>query len=203
MKTQHYVLLAINLAMILGFGIGFLAKANYEFVIYIGVILAAMGVIGASLRRIEYPMAALVGLTVWAGLHMAGGGISVGDGRLYDVIVLPLSDTWPILRYDQIVHFWGFGSATLVMFAVLRSMVPEPSRYPIAMSVVLLMAGLGVGALNETIEFLVSTIVPSSGVGGYLNTSLDLCSNTLGVIAAVIYIRVLMLPSPGREPKRQ
>lgn len=190
MKTYHYVLLAINLAMIVGFGTLFFQKANYEFVIYIGVILVAIGVIGASLRRVDYPMAALVGLTVWAGLHMAGGGITVGDGRLYDVILLPLSETWPILRYDQVVHVWGFGAATLVMFAVLRSMVPEPSWHPIAMPVVLLMAGFGVGAMNETLEFMVSTIVPSSGVGGYVNTSLDLCSNTLGVAGAVIYVRV-------------
>lgn len=190
MKTHHYVLLAVNLAMIVGFGMIFFQKANYEFVIYIGVILAAIGVIGASLRRVDYPMAALVGLTVWAGLHMAGGGIVVGEGRLYDVILLPLSDTWPILRYDQVVHLWGFGSATLVMFAVLRSMVPEPSWHPIAMPVVLLMAGFGVGAMNETLEFLVSIIVPSSGVGGYINTSLDLCFNTLGVMGAVIYIQM-------------
>jgi hypothetical protein len=190
MKKQHYILLAVNLAMIVGFGTLFFQKANYEFIIYVGVILAAIGAIGASLRRVNYPMAALVGLTVWAGLHMAGGGISVGEGRLYDVILLPLSDTWPILRYDQVVHAWGFGAATLVMFSILRSMVPEPSWHPIAMPIILFMAGLGVGAMNETLEFLVSTVVPSSGVGGYVNTSLDLCSNTIGVLGAIIYTRV-------------
>lgn len=190
MKTHHYVLLAINLAMIVVFGAVFFHRANYEFIIYVGVILAAIGAVGASLRRVDYPLAALVGLTVWAGLHMAGGGISVGDGRLYDVMLIPLSDSWPILRYDQVVHIWGFGSATLVMFAILRSMVPEPSWHPIAMPIILIMAGLGVGAMNETVEFIVSTIVPSSGVGGYVNTSLDLCSNTLGVIGGVIYVRV-------------
>lgn len=190
MKTYHYILLAVNTAMVVGFGIVFLQKANYEFIIYVGVILAAMGAIGASLRKVDYPLAALVGLTVWAGLHMAGGGIMVGEGRLYDVILIPLSDTWPILRYDQVVHAWGFGAATLVMFAVLRCMVPEPSWHPIAMPVILLMAGLGIGAMNETLEFLVSTIVPSSGVGGYINTSLDLCFNTLGAAGGVVYAQV-------------
>jgi len=51
------------------------------------------------------------------------------------------------------------------------------------------MAGLGVGALNEIIEFIIAQIVPETGVGGYLNTSLDLVSNLIGAILAMLYIK--------------
>ena len=57
-------------------------------------------------------------------------------------------------------------------------------------AIVLVMAGLGVGAFNETVEFLVNVVVPESGVGGYLNTSLDLCANSVGAILALVYIVV-------------
>ncbi len=42
--------------------------------------------------------------------------------------------------------------------------------------------------LNEIIEFITTVIVPESGVGGYENTSLDLVSNLLGAIVAMMYI---------------
>ncbi len=52
------------------------------------------------------------------------------------------------------------------------------------------MAGLGMGALNEVVEFIAAEIVPDSGVGGYENTALDLCADLVGAFAGLIYIRV-------------
>mgnify|MGYP003988925833 FL=1 len=51
------------------------------------------------------------------------------------------------------------------------------------------MAGCGFGALNEVIEFIVGLLDPGAGVGGYINTSIDLCSNLIGAILAVMYIK--------------
>ncbi len=51
------------------------------------------------------------------------------------------------------------------------------------------MAGLGVGAFNEILEFVVSTAIPEAGVGGYLNTSLDLSADLIGTLLGLIYIR--------------
>jgi hypothetical protein len=51
------------------------------------------------------------------------------------------------------------------------------------------MVGLGVGAFNEIVEALVSAIVPSSGVGGYVNTALDLISDLIGAILAMTFIK--------------
>lgn len=189
MKKEHLILLAINLILIVGFGASFVARLNFEFIIYVGVTLFVMGLVGASIGKVDYTLGSLVGLTVWSALHMAGGGITFGDGRLYDVMLIRLSNDYPIWRYDQLVHIWGFGASTLVMYSLLRSSLAKPNGNPIALSVVLVMAGLGVGALNEIVEFVVSVCVPQSGVGGYVNTSLDLCADLVGAVLGLIYIR--------------
>ena len=149
--------------------------------------------IAVTLNKVDYTLGSLVGLTVWAALHLAGGGIIVGEGRLYDVLLIRLSQTYPVWRYDQLVHIWGFGASTLVMYSLLRRVFVRPIRNHVALSIVLVMAGLGVGAFNEILEFVVSLIVPASGVGGYLNTSLDLCANLIGAILGLLYIRIRYL----------
>jgi putative membrane protein len=200
MKKEHWILLAINLAMILGFGAWFLVRLNYEFIIYVGVIVFFLCLIRISLRKVDYSLGALVGLTVWSALHLAGGAIPVGDGRLYDVILVRLSQTYPVFRYDQLVHAWGFGVATLVMYCLLRLALREPLESSVALPVVLVMAGLGVGALNEIVEFVVSALVPESGVGGYVNTSLDLCADLVGAILGLLYVKFRHLPRSGGRP---
>jgi len=170
------------------FGGVFVSRQNYEFVIYILVIITYILLVVISIKKIKYTTAALVGLTVWSALHLAGGGFSVGNGRLYDVILLPLSADYPVFRYDQLVHILGFGAATLVAFSLLRDLLNSNATRSIAFRIVLVMTGLGMGALNEILEFGVNIIVPESGVGGYVNTSLDLCSDLVGSIFGVGYI---------------
>ena len=193
MKKEHTLLLLINLALIIGFGALFLARLNYEFLIYVGVIIFFLCLIGISLKKVDYTLGSLVGLTVWSALHLAGGGITIGEGRLYDLMLIRLSETYPVFRYDQFVHIWGFGTSTLVVFSLLAGTLKKPAENPIALGIVLVMAGLGMGALNEILEFAVTIWVPQSGVGGYLNTSLDLCANLIGAILALVYIRLRYL----------
>jgi hypothetical protein len=52
------------------------------------------------------------------------------------------------------------------------------------------MAGLGAGALNEIIEFAATVIFPDTGVGGYVNNSLDLVFNLLGAVVAMAVIKL-------------
>jgi len=189
LKREHIILLLVNLALIAGFGSLFLRKQNYEFIIYVGVIIFFLCLVGISINKVDYTLASLVGLTVWSALHLAGGGITVGEGRLYDVMLIPLSGTFPIWRYDQLVHIWGFGASTLVAFSLLRGSLKDPRRNPVALGIILVMAGLGMGALNEIVEFVVSSIIPRSGVGGYINTALDLCADLVGAILGLFYIR--------------
>jgi hypothetical protein len=59
----------------------------------------------------------------------------------------------------------------------------------ISLSIVVIMAGLGVGAFNEIVEALVAAAIPESGVGGYVNTALDLIADFLGAILAFVFIK--------------
>ena len=193
MKKEHIVLLLINLALIAGFGLLFLVRLNYEFVIYVGVIIFFLCLVVISIKKVDYPLGTLVGLTVWSALHLAGGGVAIGEGRLYDVMLIRLSEAYPIWRYDQLVHIWGFGVSTLVAFSLLAGPLKKPVENRVALGIVLVMAGLGMGALNEILEFVVSLCVPESGVGGYINTSLDLCADLIGAILGLLYIRLRYL----------
>ena len=141
MERKQLVLLLVNLALIVGFGWVYLTRQNYEFIIYVGVIIFFLCLIGVSIRKIDYTLGALVGLTVWSALHLAGGCVNLGSGRLYDAILIPLSNSYPIWRYDQLVHIWGFGAATLVGFCLLSGSLRRPAGHPIALGIVLVMTG--------------------------------------------------------------
>ena len=47
---------------------------------------------------------------------------------------------------------------------------------------------MGLGSLNEIIEFPPTMMLAEIDLGGYVNTSLDLISNMLGSLVAVISI---------------
>ena len=47
---------------------------------------------------------------------------------------------------------------------------------------------MGFGALNEMIEFSAVLMVPGTNVGGYYNTALDLVSNSIGAVIAIIAV---------------
>ncbi len=198
MKKQHLILGILNGAYLLGFGLRFGMQRNFEFLIYVGVVLTALIWIGLSLKRVNYALSTLIGLSVWGLMHMAGGGIVVGEGRLYDVMLVKLSATLPILRYDQVVHMWGFGSCVLFCYDLLKGQLVDARRFPFSLGLVLVMAGLGLGAFNEIVEFGVTCAVPEAGVGGYLNTALDLCANMVGALLALLFLRIKLLFSPTR-----
>lgn len=188
-KPIHIVLLIINIALLVGFGLAFMMRKNYEFIIYVVAIIVCLAVIVATFFKVRYSIPTLIGLTVWSAMHLAGGALFINGTLLYELILLPLSQKYPILRYDQLVHTWGFAVATLTMFDVLRPLLREDLRHYIALSIVVVMAGLGVGAFNEIVEALVAATVPESGVGDYVNTALDLIADFIGAILAFVFIR--------------
>jgi len=189
-KKGQLSILAVNLVALAVFAVVFFVRSNYEFVIYVGVIVFFLVLIAATNHRVYYPNALLWALTAWAIMHMAGGAVYVNKVRLYEIILVPLSQSIPIFRYDQLVHIIGFGTATVTMFYVLMPLLrPDLQRFW-ALSIILVAAGLGIGALNEIVEFITGVIVPGSGVGGYLNTSLDLAADLIGALLAMGVIRI-------------
>jgi len=197
-KGQLQILI-FNLVTLVFFSADFISRKNYEFIIYVGVIFVFIGLIIISNRKVYYPNAVLWALSIWALLHMAGGSLYIGKAKLYELMILRLSQSHPVLRYDQLVHIFGFGTATVTLFYVLKPLLRTDLTRWTALSIVVVLTGLGVGALNEIVEFITSCIVPKSGVGGYVNTSLDLVSNLLGALLALVVIRITHKNSPASK----
>jgi len=168
----------------------FLGRNNYEFVLYIGIIGAVLALILFTNKRVDYPNFVLWGLTLWGIMHMLGGGLLLNGGtmRLYELILIPISEDYNFFRYDQLVHIIGFGVATLVMYVLIKPNLKKKFG-GWSLGIVIVMAGLGVGALNEIQEFLAVVIVPETGVGGYINTSMDLVADLVGAILAGVLIK--------------
>ncbi len=188
-KGQIPILVSILCALAV-FSVHFVTRKNYEFIIYVGVIVFFLVVFIVTNPKVYYPNSVLWGLVLWAVMHMAGGSVRIRGALLYKIMIIQLSETYPIFRYDQLVHIIGFGVATISLFYLLKPLLRPNVRGWGALSIILVAAGLGVGTVNEIIEFIVSSIVPESNVGGYVNTSLDSISDLIGAVLAVGVIRL-------------
>lgn len=191
-RKEHYILLGLNIIFIVGFGIHYFIKVNYEFLIYVGVIVTALILIISSISKVSYSLSTLIGLSVWGLMHLAGGSVRVNEEILYELMFFKIPGDLPILRYDQVVHILGFGVCTLLCYDLIKSRLKSDTGLTLSVSIVLVMAGLGIGAVNEILEFIVTLIVPKVGVGGYINSSLDLCADLVGALLALLYIKILM-----------
>lgn len=74
MMTFEKRLLVINSLLLAGFCFAFIQRGNTEFLIYIGVTVFFLALIAFTLRKIDYSRSALVGLTIWSAMHLAGVG---------------------------------------------------------------------------------------------------------------------------------
>lgn len=169
-------------------------RGNYEFLAYIAIMLMLAGVVWLIHGRIGLPRVLIWCLGIWGALHMAGGLVHLPEdwpvGGLSQVLY-----NWhiagPYLKYDHLVHAFGFGTTTWLCWRGLRSLAPDLARPPgIGALTLCATAGMGFGALNEVIEFLITVLVPDNNVGGYLNTALDLVYNLFGAVIAALLIRV-------------
>lgn len=189
-RTEKIIALFVA-AYLTVFSIWFFSIGNNEFIIYIITMLVLLVMIGASLRFADYPPKILWALAIWGLLHCAGGGVPVGDKVLYAVQIIPIvSDgigEMTILKYDQIVHAFGFAVTAWLLWHLMTHHFPETRGTWTAYAFPAL-ASMGLGAVNEIVEFSAVVIVGDTGVGGYINTALDLCFNGLGAVGSVLII---------------
>jgi hypothetical protein len=175
-----------------------ISLGNLEFLYYIVVVLVFVYVVWSVHRYVGLTRAVIWALSVWGLAHMAGGlvplpeswPIDSGSRVLYSLWLIPGS-----LKYDQVVHAYGFGVTTWVCWqgisAVIRRRGGGEVSPTVGLMVLAAAAGMGFGALNELIEFVATLLLPETNVGGYLNTGWDLVANFFGATAAVaiIYVR--------------
>lgn len=178
--------IAFSVAYLLLGGLYFLQDLNFEFVIYVGVIVAAFALLFGTLKTTQFPTYILWLISIWGLLHILGGSVPTPDGVLFAYRIYPFVDyggDFYILKYDQVVHAYLYGVMTLVFFHVLTHTFKASGKLWI-MILLAVMASMGVSALNEIMEFLIAISLERNGVGGYENAMLDLIFNLSGALAA-------------------
>ncbi len=186
------------LRWVIGFTVVYLAVAcvtsivlrNWEFVFYVPVVTVIGLLVLHIHRHVRFSTGVLWSLSFWGLLHMLGGllpipaWMPIGGEQyvLYNLWVLPY-----VLKYDHIIHGFGFGITTWIIWQVLRPLITGPKPH-IAETVVAVLAANGLGAFNEIIEFFVVHWIPNTNIGGYENTGWDLVSNLVGSIIAALVI---------------
>jgi len=196
LKPREYPVAIFTTVYVLAFTVWFLMSGNYEFVVYVITMFILITLIGRSLRSVEYPVSMLWALSAWGLLHMAGGGVPVAGSVLYSLQLFPITPAdgeMQLLKYDQIVHAYGFGVTAWVLWYLMKRHFPvlmgtkTSLLYPA-------LAAMGLGTVNEIIEFIAVLSVPETNVGGYFNTALDLVFNALGAAIAMIIIAATAKP---------
>jgi hypothetical protein len=201
MIRRHPALAAFIAAYMLGFTGKALLGGNFEFVFYAAVMAVLIAATAVIHSRVRFTTPVLWALAVWGLLHMAGGNIPIPYSLAPDftapvdrpdatTVLYNLRPVRFLPRYDQIVHAYGFASATLACFQALSAAARPELRVGIGVSAACLLMGIGLGALNEVIEF-VATLFMETNVGDYPNTGWDLVANLIGasLAAAGVYIR--------------
>jgi len=134
-----------------------------------------------TLRTKELPAPIALAAVASAAVHLAGGLVRVGDDVLYNASPGP-----DLLRYDHFAHALGiFVGALLVWEVLVRDAFAVSGRRSLV--AVTMLAALGLGALNEAVEFVATLAHGGGHAGGYTNTGWDLVTNTFaGLLAAVV-----------------
>lgn len=71
----------------------------------------------------------------------------------------------PHLRYDNVVHFFGFGVAGVAAWEALGARLGCRDPAPMAEGITVWLFGMGIGALNEVVEFAIALNVEESNIG--------------------------------------
>lgn len=170
-------------------------SGQHAFIFYGAVMVILFIAIYVVHRRCNLPGTLLWALSFWGLSHVAGGLVPVPPSWPCEGPHIVLYSLWIIpehLKYDQVVHTFGFGVTTWLCWEALRAAVESKTQRPLRPTAGLMVlsaaGGMGFGALNEVIEFAATLTLPDTNVGGYINTGWDLAYNTLGATLAAVFI---------------
>ena len=148
-------------------------------------------------HHIGFSRGVLWGFVAWEFVHMAGGLIPVGhDHILYNA-------EWgiPLVRWDRLVHAFGFGLAAAASWQGIRLVLPAGHGVTPGIALLAALCGLGFGALIEVLEFLMTLLVPTN-VGDYADTGWDLVFDLIGAGAVAAWLARRRRPLGPRRPVR-
>lgn len=196
-KKNEWALLIFNLLYIIGFALYYFFLQNYEFALYTGVLVILLVLVASFQRRINFPLPVLWMVSIWGLLHMLGGGLKLPSGVvLYRWIPIEIYNAhdalgeFVILKFDQILHFYIYFVMSFVLAHLLR-FITRTDIKPLYFYFFVAIGSMGLSVVNELIEFAAVVVSPNTGVGGYVNTLLDLLFNTLGAISGAIIHRLI------------
>lgn len=180
---EHRGILAFAAAYLIGLATYGLIAGSRLTIAY-AVTVVGLALVVASLQGgLRLSRGILWALAIWGFLHMAGGLIEFTDAVLYNI-------DWgiPVVRFDRLVHAFGFGTTTALCWQVLRNRAGVRS-VTTAVAVMCWLGGMGFGALNEMVEFILSQLIDTN-VGGFVNTGYDLIFNTIGCTCVAVWLRL-------------
>lgn len=161
---------------------------NYEFLLYAVTVIILIIILYQTDQYFKFNKLGLWLFNIWLVLHILGGLASYDGVRFYDLILLDLvGEPYYILKYDQFVHFYCYIVIAMLMWSVIHSIVKQNISNTVA-CIITILAASSLGALNEIIEFLAFIMLGTEGVGGYVNTAIDLVANLLGAIVGTFYM---------------
>ncbi len=189
--NKEKLLIMTNIVGVMAFTTLFFVRGNYEFIIYVLVLVGLMTLILTTHKTFRYSLGLLWALTIWSFLHLIGGGLEYTEGEVfYKLMLIPLiGEPYNVLKYDQVVHFIGFWTSAVLVYYVLKPSLVVPTKNVRSVIFIIVMTSLGLSAVNEIVEFAATVIVPETNVGGYENTAIDLVSNFLGALCAGMYLK--------------
>ncbi len=190
-EKKFWKVIVFTILYVLAFAIYYLSIQNYEFLWYIAVLVFFFCLILFTLNKTKFDLVILWGLSIWGFLHMCGGGIIINGDVMYNLVLIKILEIGGnvLLKFDQLVHAYGFGVTTLVAYHLLKPHLNKTVSWKIVYPLLVLVS-MGLGALNEVVEFVAVLGIPNTNVGGYVNTALDLVFNTIGAIISVVIIHI-------------
>ncbi|NCN98996.1 hypothetical protein COU62_02615 [Candidatus Pacearchaeota archaeon CG10_big_fil_rev_8_21_14_0_10_35_219] len=189
LKRGEWVVIIFSLIYIIIFGIYYIVTENYEFLTYVVNLVFVGAIVLLTLKKTKLDNLALWLLSIWGLLHMLGGSIIIQGVALYNlklIKIIELSGDFFILKMDQVIHFYGFFVAAVVVFQIIAPRLKNRNKLGAAIFVAWL-GSMGLGSLNEIVEFLVFIFVERTGVGDLYNLGLDLISNMLGALVGSFF----------------
>jgi hypothetical protein len=167
---------------------------------YVTVCLVLTAVVASAHAAARFSPGLLRCLVALGVLHLAGGLLPSPSGVLYDAWIVD-----GVLRYDQAVHAFGSVCATWASWQLAGAYLDLSRTPPRAQALIACLGGMGKGAINEVVEF----VVGGAHVGGYANTGWDLVFDLAGCVAMAVYLvqsradrrtSGILLPAPSTSP---
>lgn len=185
MKKSHLWILIFNVFYLAIFGAYYLSAKNYEFVWYIFVIAIIGGIVAVNLKKSRLDNGILWLLSIWGLLHMVAGGVKINGSTIYSIRLIDIIDKggqFYILKMDQLIHFYGFFVSAILIYQLMKASGSNGALSPKIMIFLAWLGSMGLGALNEVVEFIAFISIDHTGVGDLYNTGLDLIFNLFGAL---------------------